>query len=122
MHHGRLALGLLLASVALAVPVLLLAPGSAGTDLLAQLDGLLVASAVVAVAVWAFDVLRRRHRSSRSSVPHETVVRTRPGRLAARTARRSSSVRRPTTPRPAPAPGGDGRDLVHVPVTRQRQG
>ena len=120
MRHGRLALGLLLVALALAIPVLLLPPGSPGTDLLAQLDGLLVTSAIVAIAVWAFSLLRRRRRSSRSPVTPEVVGRSAPVGSASRSARRESSVRRPV--RPAPPRGREGRDLAHVPASRQRQG
>lgn len=122
MQHGRLALGLFLVSMVLAVPVLALAPGSAVTDLIAQLDGLLVTSAAVAMAVWVFDRLRRRRRPSRSPVPSDVVLRSRPGRLAVRTVRHGSSVRRPSGARPATRLDRDGRDVAHVSVSRQPQG
>lgn len=64
--HGRIALGLLGGSVLLAMPVLALPAGAPGTDLVADLDGLLVSSTVVAAVLWTADMARSGRRAASS--------------------------------------------------------
>lgn len=62
MTHGRIVLGLLGSSVLLAFPVLALPAGAPGTDLVADVDGLLVSSTLVAAVLWAVDLARSGRR------------------------------------------------------------